>query len=123
MRIIKKKTNIDFIGKQRPALFISSVLNLCIIVGIAVFGFNFGVDFAGGTVDELKFDHPISAEQVRKRAQAAGLHDVTVQGIGSASENSFLLRMGGVTQLTKENSALAETAVQALGPIKFFHAD
>jgi preprotein translocase subunit SecF len=123
MQIIKKKTNIDFIGKRRPALFISSVLNLAILVGITIFGFNFGVDFAGGTVVELKFDHRVNAEDVRRRAQAAGLHDVSVQGIGSASENSFLLRLGGVTQLTKENSALAETAVQALGPIKFFHAD
>src|SRR5215813_1726164 len=62
MQIIKHKTNIDFIGKRKPALFISSVLNLAILVGIAIFGFNFGVDFAGGTVVELKFDHPIRAD-------------------------------------------------------------
>jgi len=68
MRIIKKKTNIDFIGKRRPALFISSVLNLAILVGITIFGFNFGVDFAGGTVVELKFDHRVTAEDIRKRA-------------------------------------------------------
>ena len=43
MQIIKHKTNIDFIGKRKPALFISSVLNLAILVGIAIFGFNFGV--------------------------------------------------------------------------------
>ena len=35
MQIIKHKTNIDFISRRRPALFISSVLNLGIIVGIA----------------------------------------------------------------------------------------
>src|SRR5229473_1333807 len=108
---------------RRPALFISSVLNLAILVGITIFGFNFGVDFAGGTVVELKFDHRVTAEDIRKRAQSAGLHDVSVQGIGSASENSFLLRLGGVTQLTKENSAQAEAAIRALGPIKFFNAD
>ncbi len=65
MQIIKHKTNIDFIGKRRPALFISSILNLAIIVGIAIFGFNFGVDFAGGTVVELRFTHPISARRTR----------------------------------------------------------
>jgi len=123
MRIIKHKTNIDFIGKRRPALFISSVLNLAIVVGIAIFGFNYGVDFAGGTVVELKFTHPVSAEEVRKRAQAAGLHDVSVQGIGGASENSFLLRMGGVTQLTKESAAKAEQAIKALGPTKLYYVD
>ena len=104
MQIIKHKTNIDFIGKRKPALFISSVLNLAILVGIAIFGFNFGVDFAGGTVVELKFDHPVRADEVRARAEAAGLHDVSVQGIGSASENSYLLRLGGVTQLTAESA-------------------
>ena len=61
MQIIKHKTNIDFIGKRQDrALHLSSVLNLAILVGIAIFGFNFGVDFAGGTVVELKFDHPIT---------------------------------------------------------------
>jgi preprotein translocase subunit SecF len=123
MQIIKHKTNIDFIGKRRPALFISTALNLAIIVGIAIFKFNFGVDFAGGTVVELKFTHPVSAEEVRKRAQAAGLHDVSVQGIGSSSENSFLLRMGGVTQLTKESATGAEAAIKGLGAIKIFYAD
>src|ERR1700694_5035281 len=123
MQIIKHKTNIDFIGKRRPALFISTALNLAIIVGIAIFKFNFGVDFAGGTVVELKFTHPVSAEEVRKRAQAAGLHDVSVQGIGSSSENSFLLRMGGVTQLTKESATGAEAAIKGLDAIKMFYAD
>jgi len=123
MRILKHKTNIDFIGKRKPALFISSVLNLGILVGIAIFGFNFGVDFAGGTVVELKFNHPIRADEVRARALAAGLHDVSVQGIGSSSENSYLLRLGGVTQLTPESAVTAQKALEALGGITNFHAD
>src|SRR5437870_2585862 len=49
MEIIKHGTTIDFIGKRRPALFISTILNVAILVGIAVAGFNFGVDFQGGT--------------------------------------------------------------------------
>lgn len=123
MQILKHKTNIDFIGKRKPALFISSVLNLAIVVGIAVFGFNFGVDFAGGTVVELKFDHSIRADEVRSRAQASGLREVSVQGIGSASDNSYLLRLGGVTQLTAESAVTARQALEALGGISSLHAD
>ena len=123
MQIIKHKTNIDFIGKRRPALFISSILNLSIIVGIAIFKFNWGVDFAGGTVVELKFDHSVAAEDVRKRAQAGGLQDVSVQGIGAADENSFLLRMGGVTQLTKQGADAAEKAIRALTNVTFYYPD
>ncbi|QRO01166.1 protein translocase subunit SecF [Archangium violaceum] len=123
MQILKHKTNIDFIGKRKPALFISTALNLAILVGIAVFGFNFGVDFAGGTVVEVKFNHPVSAADVRKRAEAGGLHDVSVQSIGAAEENSFLLRLGGVTQLTEESAGKAENAIKALGPMKNVVAD
>ena len=123
MQILKHKTNIDFIGKRKPALFVSSVLNLAILVGIAIFGFNFGVDFAGGTVVELKFDHPIRADEVRARAEKARLHDVSVQGIGSSSDNGFLLRLGGVTQLTPESALTAKQALESLGGITNFHAD
>jgi len=123
MQIIKHKTNIDFIGKRKPALFISTVLNLAILVGIAIFGFNFGVDFAGGTVVEVKFNHDVHADEVRHRAQQGGLHDVTVQGIGSSDEHSFLIRMGGVTQLTKESALTAEQAIKGVGPVQTVYSD
>jgi preprotein translocase subunit SecF len=123
MQILKNKTNIDFIGKRKPAIFISSVVNLAILVGIAVFGFNLGVDFAGGTVVEVKFENALSAADVRKRAESGGLHEVSVQSIGSAAENAFLLRMGGVTQLTEENAVKAREAIQALGPVRNIYPD
>jgi preprotein translocase subunit SecF len=123
MQILKNKTNFDFIGKRKPALFISTAINLLILVGIALWGFNFGVDFAGGTVVEVQFNKNVSAADVRKRAEAGQLHDVSVQSIGAAEENSFLLRLGGVTQLTEESAAKAKTALQALGPIKSVYPD
>ncbi|WP_342374693.1 protein translocase subunit SecF [Myxococcus stipitatus] len=123
MQILKNKTNFDFIGKRKPAVFISTLVNLAILVGIATVGFNYGVDFAGGTVVELKFNHSISAADVRERAQKGGLHDVSVQNIGSADENAFLLRMGGVTQLTEENAEKAKKAIEALGNMRNVYAD
>lgn len=123
MQILKNKTNFDFIGKRKPAIFISTLVNIAILVGIATVGFNYGVDFAGGTVVELKFNHSISAADVRERAQKGDLHDVSVQNIGSADENAFLLRMGGVTQLTEENAEKAKKAIEALGPMRNVYAD
>ncbi len=123
MQILKHKTNIDFIGKRRPAFFISSMLNLAVLVGIAIWGFNFGVDFAGGTVVELRFNHGVSPDEVRRRAQAGGLHDVSVQRIGSADENSYLLRLGGMTQLTPEGARKAEEALKSLGGVKNVYSD
>ena len=118
MQIIKNKTNFDFIGLRRPAMLISTLLNLAIVVGIAVVGFNWGVDFAGGTVVEVKFPYSIDAEAVREGAVKGGLEEPQVQGIGSAEENSFFLRMGGMTQLTTEGGAAADKAIRSLGDMK-----
>jgi preprotein translocase subunit SecF len=117
MEIIKGRTNIDFISKRRIAVFASSVINIAILIGIAIFGFNFGVDFVGGTLVEVKFAAPVSAEQVREGATRGGLKEPQVQGIGSADENSFILRMGGVTQLTEESEKAAEAAIRGLGEV------
>ncbi len=117
MQIIKGKTNFDFIGKRRIAIFVSSVVNLAIIIGIAVFGFNFGVDFAGGTVVEIKFNGPVSEEAVREGASKNGLKDLQVQRIGAVDENSLILRMGGVTQLTEETEKQAEAAIRGVADV------
>ncbi len=117
MQIIKGKTNFDFISKRKIALFISSIINIAIIVAIPIFGFNLGVDFAGGTLVEVKFAKPTTAEQVREGAVKGGLKEPQVQGIGAAEESNFILRMGGVTQLTEESEKTAEAAVRALGEV------
>ena len=123
MEILKHKTNIDFISKRKPALFISTLLNLAIIIGIATVGFNWGIDFVGGTVVEVKFAQSISATDVRKRAESGGLKDVQVQGIGGADENSFLIRLGGTTQLNEASAVAASDAIKTLGEITMSRPD
>ena len=123
MQFLNKKTNIDFVGKRRVAVAVSTAVNVLILAGLAVFGLNLGVDFAGGTVVEVKFKQSTSVEDVRRRAETGGLEGVTVTPIGSADENTFLLRMGGVTQLTDENRAQVETALGQLGQVQRFDAD
>lgn len=118
MEIIKTKTNIDFVGKRKVALFLSTAVNLAILVGIAVAGFNWGIDFVGGTVVEVQFKKDsaaVDAEAVRKRAEGGGLTDVSVQGIGAPEEKSFLVRLGGTTQLTQDTAEKAEAALKQLG--------
>jgi preprotein translocase subunit SecF len=59
------KTNIDFIGKKRISLVISSIVAIIGIIGIiqiARGAANMGIDFTGGTSIQLKFAQPVSQE-------------------------------------------------------------
>jgi len=83
MQLLHQKTHFDFIGKWRPALFLSSILNVAVLVGLGLFGLNLGVDFVGGTLIEVKFAQPVAAQEVRLAAETGGLHDPSVQAVGS----------------------------------------
>ena len=123
MRIFKHKTNIDFIGHRKTALFASSLCCLAVLVGIPLFGFNFGVDFAGGTLVEAKFFEPTLAETIREVGTRGGLSDIQVQSIGAREDNTFLLRVGGTTQLTAEHAEQTKASIQPQLEVKSFYAD
>ncbi len=72
------KTKIDFIAWRRTAFGVSSVLCLLGIVAIIQItrgGANLGIDFAGGTSVQLKFQRPVDVGQVRALLGANGLKD------------------------------------------------
>ncbi len=56
-------------------------------------GFNYGIDFAGGTEVQVKFEKPVDSEAIRKFTDDAGLKNAFVQGFGGNS-NEWLIRTG-----------------------------
>ena len=50
------KQEIDFLGKRKIALIISSLLIIGSIISLSVNGLKLGIDFTGGTLMELKFE-------------------------------------------------------------------
>ncbi|MDX8401287.1 MAG: protein translocase subunit SecF, partial [Mariprofundaceae bacterium] len=56
MQLIRPDTHIDFIGKRKIALAISGLMILASLGLLAVKGLNFGIDFTGGTLVEVRFD-------------------------------------------------------------------
>lgn len=86
MKILQKKTNIDFMSVAFPAMALSVVLIVLSIVSLFVRGLNFGLDFTGGTLIEISYSTPPAMEDVRRNLADAGLSDAVVQTFGTASE-------------------------------------
>jgi preprotein translocase subunit SecF len=77
-----KNTKIDFLGKRKFAFIFSGILaiiGIITIVQIANGRANLGIDFAGGTSIQLKFDKPISIHEVRKAIEEGGVKDFDLQ--------------------------------------------
>jgi preprotein translocase subunit SecF len=93
MEFIKPNTNIDFIRYARGAAIFSGVL---ILIGLLSLwhhgGPNYGVDFVGGTMMQVKFRQQTDVASIRKALVATALDNVTVQDFGRGGEE-FLIRL------------------------------
>lgn len=83
MELIKHDINIDFISKKFIAIGISMVL---ILGGLGIMamkgGPRYGIDFAGGTLVQLKFQQHPDIAKVRKALNAKGMGTAIIQSLG-----------------------------------------
>ena len=81
-----KNTHINFIGGRKWSSIISGVLILISILSISLKGFTYGVDFTGGRTYVVRFDQAVTAEEVRKAAEAEFDGAVEVKQFGGESQ-------------------------------------
>ena len=65
-----KNTHIDFLGKRKYSYIISGALILIALLSIFIKGFTYGVDFTGGRTYVVRFDQPVTAEDVRSATES-----------------------------------------------------
>jgi preprotein translocase subunit SecF len=78
-----KTLNIDFMGWRRPAVIASTVIMLLFIGSMVARGFNFGLDFTGGTVLEVGYEQPTELAPIRQILDDNGFEKAIVQHFGS----------------------------------------
>ena len=99
------KTNVDFMGKRNYAFLFSGimvVLGIVALIQIARGQANLGIDFAGGTAVQLKFEQPIRIEDARKALETNGLADAELQEFGQ--ENKLLIRVKASTTIEEKTA-------------------
>ncbi|MFK7957605.1 MAG: protein translocase subunit SecF [Lysobacterales bacterium] len=107
MEILKKQTNINFMGQRKLAWTLSGVLLVLCIASLTVRGLNFGLDFTGGTLLELAYPEAVDLGQVRSALAGAGYTDAVVQTFGAP--NDIVVRLA-----TSDEGNSAELSGQVL---------
>ena len=105
MQVFDRGKIYDFMKFRYFTFALSAVL---IIGSIALFfikGINYGIDFSGGTLIQVKYDAKAPLDEIRKRFEAANLGNINVTEFGSDQE--VTIRYSGAASELGDNPALA----------------
>ena len=113
MEVFKTEKIYDFMSKRFAFLGLSSFLIVASIVLLFTKGLNFGIDFVGGTIVQVKYEQAAPIDQVRELLKDTKYSNAVITEFGSSDE--IIIRItGSSSDLTNDISdemhkILAET--------------
>ena len=117
LKLIKQNTNIQFLKYKKITLFISIIFCLASFFSLFINGLNFGIDFKGGSLIEVRSEKNINISNVRSRLSLLNLGDVQIQNFGS--DKNVLVR---VEASSSENNSTVLSSItnelQSFGEIQ-----
>ena len=93
MELIRPGTKFPFTRYRKIAFLISTVLNAAVLIALFVKGPNLGVDFAGGTIIQVKFHQKLTIPEIRNALDKVNLGSGVIQDFGEPGSNEYLIRL------------------------------
>lgn len=125
-----KNTKIDFISGRKWSYLVSGALILISLGSIFIKGFTYGVDFTGGRTYVVRFDKPVTAEDVR---EATGkVFDLASSEQGISGTSVEVKQFGGDSQMKittsykyQDEAATVDNEIEGMlyESLKDFYAD
>ena len=112
MELIKPGTKFQFTRYRKIAFLVSTIINLVVLAALFIKGPNLGVDFAGGTMIQIKFAQRVTIADIRQALEKVNLGGGVVQEFGESQANEFLIRLD---KTLVEIGALGDLVRKALG--------
>ena len=118
MEFIKPDINVDFVGRRKIAFAISLGLIIIGMVALAYRGSSlYGIDFAGGTIIQLRFKNPTTVNKIRQGLKPLGLERSAIQRFGGEGEDVFLVRTDiSTSQLGNLSKKVEDSLETVYGP-------
>ena len=114
-----QNTTVNFLSKRKYTYVISSVVIIICIVSMFTKGFTYGVDFAGGRTFVVRFDQPVSVEDVRASLVKEFNGGVEAKQFGGESQMKITTQY-----MIEDKSSEADAAVEEklFNAVKGFYA-
>ncbi len=112
LKMVPEGTNIKFLKWKKVALAFSIAMMLGSIGLFAALGLNIGIDFAGGTMIQVKTEAPADVGQFREIIGGLDLGDFSIQEFGSNRE--ILIRIQSDADDKENQAAIARLVKDAL---------
>ncbi|HET7929844.1 MAG TPA: protein translocase subunit SecF [Rhodanobacteraceae bacterium] len=121
MEIFHHDLNIDFLGMRKVSIVISAILLIVSVWAIAVDGLNYGLQFTGGILIDVKYEQPIDVGHVRTALVGAGFENAVVQSVGGTREISIRLQPPKDSGKESPDKVATDVSNKVLAALKVGH--
>ena len=112
-KLIPHNTKINFVGFRKFTYVFSGLAVLISLLGFFVNGLNFGIDFRGGLLMEVRMEQPIQVGELREKFAKLNVGEVAIQEFGSNQD--FLIRIPSNGAGDASQTETLEKVKQVLG--------
>ncbi len=116
LRILSDKSSFDFIKFKKVSYIVSIILSLVSIIWIGIYKFNFGIDFAGGIIIEVRLNQNPDLTKMREVLNNLKIGEVTLQNFGE--QHDLLIQVGSSKDTIMENIEIIKSTLKNQFPYK-----